>query len=365
MKVLQITNTLLSGGAEKLIVDTAKLYIKKNIDVDILLLDGTKTPFIESLASVKKISIFSLGNRKNIYNPFNSFKIIKYFKNYDIIHVHLFPAIYWVAFAKILTKPGCKIVMTEHNSSNRRRDKKIFKILDKLVYKQFDRIITISNAVDINLKKHLGNHFNNFIKINNGIDLKIFNNAIAYSKEELEFNTNDKLILQVSSFTPQKDQETLIRVMQKLPNNCKLLLVGQGPLEEKLKTLTNELGLANKVFFLGIRSDVPRLLKSVDIVVLSSNYEGLSLSSVEGMASGKPFLASDAPGLTEVVENAGILFPPKDIEKLKEHIINLLNDSKLYLNTSQKCIQRAKKFDVDIMVENHINLYDELLEKNN
>lgn len=363
MKVLQVTNSLRSGGAEKLIADTTNLYANEKIDVSVLLMDGTKTPFYEKVSS-NKIPVFSLGfGIKNIYNPFNIFKVIKYLKEYDIIHVHLFPALYWVAFAKLLSFSKCKLVVTEHNSTNRRRDNPIFKFLDPIIYKKYDQIVTISKSVDENLKKHLGKKFKNFYKINNGIDLHVFNNALPYSKEELNYKENDTLLIQVSSFTPQKDQETLIKVMPQLPENYKLLLVGAGPLESQLKELTTELNIAHKVHFMGIRSDVPRLLKSVDIVLLSSNYEGLSLSSVEGMACGKPFIASDAPGLTEVVENAGLLFPIGDIDQLKNTIIKLTSDDTYYQTVVNDCLERANEFDVNKMVQKHITLYKTLIGK--
>ena len=357
MKILQITNSLMSGGAEKLIVETSPLYSKKSINIDVLLLDGTKTQFLNTLSKNKNISIFSLGKRKNIYNPLNIFKLIKYLKKYNVIHVHLFPAIYWVAFAKIVSFSSCKIIMTEHNSTNRRRENPILSFFDKIVYNQYYKIITISDAVDTNLREHLGEKFTEFYRINNGINLDKFENASSYSKEELNFKETDKLLIQVSSFTPQKDQKTLIRLLKELPEDFKLLFVGHGPLLNETKELSKELYVGDRVHFLGLRSDVPKLLKSVDFVILSSNYEGLSLSSVEGMACGKPFLASDAPGLNEVVKNAGILFPIGDTKTLKNSILKLTNNDKIYNETVIKCQQRARDFDINLMINRHIELY--------
>jgi len=99
----------------------------------------------------------------------------------------------------------------------------------------------------------------------------------------------------------------------------------------------SERNLFSKVRFLGIRDDVPRLLKSVDNVVLSSNYEGLSLSSVEGLASGKPFLASDVPGLTEVVGDSGILFENKNYKSLAKYILKLNNEPDFKETVTKQC----------------------------
>ena len=96
--------------------------------------------------------------------------------------------------------------------------------------------------------------------------------------------------------------------MSELPNNYSLQIVGDGPRRPILEKLAEE----KNVEFLGIRTDIPDILSSTDIVVLSSHWEGLSLSSIEGMASGRPFIASDVDGLHEMVNGAGVLFPDGD-----------------------------------------------------
>ena len=99
-----------------------------------------------------------------------------------------------------------------------------------------------------------------------------------------------------------------------------------------------------------------------DVVVLSSKYEGLSLSSIEGMASGKPFVASNVPGLKEVVEGAGILFPPGDEIKLAAELKHLAEDQDYYRRISEQCVERAKNYDIVEMVEKHIALYKKIIE---
>ena len=360
MKVLQLINSLSAGGAEKLLVDAAKMYSEKGIDVDVLLLYGEKTPFYNSLSKEKNIKIFSLSESSNVYNPLYIFKLKKYLKMYDVIHVHLFPSIYWVAIAKMISFKKHKIIFTEHNTTNRRRNSKLFKFVDKIIYKQINKIITISDSVDDSLKKHLGAKFKNIYKIYNGINLGEIKNAVGYTKSDLNLPDTTKLIIQVSSFTPQKDQSTVINTMTQLNDNIHLLLVGNGPLKDEKMRLAKELGVHKRVHFLGIRDDVPKLLKSVDIVILSSFFEGLSLSSVEGMISGKPFIASDVPGLTEVVKDAGILFKCGDTTALST-IMNQLLDDKVYSEKiAQACIKKAMNFDINKMTNEYIEIYKTL-----
>ena len=364
MKVLQFINSLSAGGAERLLVDSAIAYHKRGVEVDILLIKGGPSPFRERLKPYPNIKILALSESASVYNPKHIFYLNRLFKNYNIIHVHLFPALYWTALAKIISKKKHKIIFTEHNTTNRRQDSFIFKKFDKIIYKQYNRIVTISDAVDKRLKMHLAKKFSNIVKIYNGINLKEIEKAIPYNRDELGFSKQDKLLLQVSSFTPQKDQPTLIKSLLHLTDDFKLLLVGNGPLQNENILLAKKLGLEKRIHFLGIRKDVPKLLKSVDLVILSSHYEGLSLASVEGLASGKPFIASNVPGLTEVVKDAGILFSDNNEEELSQKINLLVNDKKHHDNTISKCLKRSKNFDIDIMTKNYLELYKDCYRNN-
>lgn len=356
MKVLQIINSLNTGGAEKLVLELLPLFTEKGLEVDLLILNGIEYPFLENLRKIFNGSIYSLGTG-SVYNPLLVFKIIPYISKYDIINVHLFPSIYWVSFAKALSFSKTKLVYTEHNTHNKRRNSKWFKIIDRIVYKSYKKIITISDEVDYNIKKHLDYSNSKFQLINNGINTNLYKTALPYNKNKF-FSKNDSILIQVSSFREQKDQQTLIKSIKLLPKNIKLLLVGEGPLIENSKKLVKELNLKSRVSFLGIRMDVPRLLKTADIVVLSSHHEGLSLSSIEGMASGRPLVASNVAGLREIVKDAGVLFESENNIDLSNKIKELLNNQHYYNQIIDSCLLRAKEFDIDKMANKYLKLYN-------
>ncbi len=360
MKILQVINSLGAGGAEKLVVDMSAAFSKRGLKVTVLLLDGTPTSLLKKLKAHSNIEIISLEKGKSIYNPLFVFKIKKIIKEFDMVHVHLFPSSYWVAFARCISFNKPNIIFTEHNTTNRRRDKPLFKYIDRWVYKQYQRIVTISDAVDTSLKHYLGTGFDHSIKIYNGIHLETFTNAKPYLKSELGFSTNDKLLIQVSSFTAQKDQKTLIKAISTLPTNYNLLLVGHGPLIEDAKLLVKQLNLEQRVQFLGIREDVPSLLKSVDVVVLASHYEGLSLSCIEGMASGKPFIASNTPGLGDIVADAGLVFEDKNHKALAEQIVLIIENIELRKEIIKTCQSKASKFDINLMFNSYLKIYNNL-----
>ncbi len=363
MKILQVINSLATGGAEKLLLETLPLYRKKGIEMDILVLNGTDTSFMKQLKALNCCAVYSLGIA-SVYNPLLIFKIIPYLRKYDIVHVHLFPAQYWVVFAKIISFPKVQLIFTEHSSSNRRLKNILFRFIDKYIYKFYSIIICITQDIQKILKEHTGLYAKKLPIIENGINLSIIRQSIAIEKIKINssLDSTNKIIIQVASFNEPKDQDTLIRSMVYLPNSIKLLLIGEGALKKKCQDLVATLNLKERVFFLGLRMDVPKLLKTADVVVLSSKYEGLSLSSIEGMASGNPFIASDVPGLSEVVKGAGILFPIGNAKQLAKEISKLLDSPKHYQFVANACQKRAAKYDIHKMVDQHINIYKSMYE---
>ena len=106
-----------------------------------------------------------------------------------------------------------------------------------------------------------------------------------------------------------------------------------------------------------MRTDVARLLHTADIVVMSSHYEGLSLSNIEGMSVDKPFIASDVDGLHEITEGFGILFPHEDPDALSKIIERLSTDKEYYNKIATSCYNRAQQFDIAKMVERYEKVY--------
>lgn len=356
MKILHVITSLQTGGAEKLMVEIIPQLINLGNEVELLVFNGVYTPFYKELEK-KGIKIYNLGFYKNVYDIRNLFNLIKFFrkKSYDIVHTHNTAAQLFVAF---LPKFKHFMITTEHNTNNRRRNWKWYKMIDRCMYSKYDKIICISNQAEINLKKYLGNTFNHkIITIYNGVNIDKFMNAVGNQSA----SNHKKIITMVAGFRSQKDQDTLIKAFSILPKNkFELWLVGDGERRNELEMLAKTEGVAENTKFWGIRQDVPCILKSSDLIVMSSHYEGLSLSSVEGMSVGKPFIASDVDGLHEITEGAGLLFKHGDYVQLANLILELTNDRKLYNKTAEKCLQRARQYDISKMVDGYIGVYQSL-----
>jgi glycosyltransferase involved in cell wall biosynthesis len=362
MKILQAITSLHTGGAEKLLTDSISLYRKMGFEMELLLLNGDETPFFLTLKkSGVKIHYLTKGNIKKIYNPLLVFRIIPYLRKYDVIHVHLFPTLYWVALAKLLTFSKVKLIFTEHSTNNKRRQKTVMRIFDRFIYAQYKMIISISEGVNANIKSHLSFKEDKFQIINNGICLDTYESATPVPLNELGIPGNTEFILMTARFNVQKDPKTLIHAFHLLKND-KLFLIfaGDGPLRNESEKLVRDLQIENRVKFLGVRNDMPDIIKASNICVLSSNWEGFGLVAAEYMASGKPAIVSDVDGLREVVAGAGLLFPAGDEKILTERINELLSDRDYYEKVAQACLGRSKEYDINRMIDQYVKLYNSM-----
>ena len=355
MKVLHVITSLSTGGAEKLMVDLLPRLRDLGNDVELLIFDGSRTPFYNELEQ-NGIKIHHLSIGGNVYNPLNIFKLVKYLKHYDLIHTHNTACQYFVPLAKMISFAKCKLVTTEHSSSNRRRKHNWFRPIDRWMYNRYKRVICISDQTEINIKEYLQSDNTNICTIYNGVNISRFANANPSKEITSKFEGLHTAIM-VAGFRYEKDQPTLIKAYKHLPENFHLILVGDGTKRTELETLITDLQLQDRVHLLGLRTDVPELLKASDVVVMSSHFEGLSLSNIEGMSSGNPFVASDVDGLREITSGYGVLFPHEDDKALADAILKLSTDKEYRQSVIEKCQQRAKQYDINIMAEKYDKQY--------
>lgn len=362
MKILFVITSLRLGGAERMVAELSPLIVKLGHQVDIFLFDGTDTPLLKVLEK-ENIKIFPAPKGAlQMWNPLHLFKLRKLIRkgNYDIVHSHNSPAQILTSFVPKNTKT--KLVTTEHNTTNNRRKYFFLKWIDPFIYKPYDHIVCVSEKTRDNLIKDLAINPDKVAVIPNGINLSYYSPDIKmeFTAPLPTVDPGDKIILMTGAFRKQKDQPTLIRAMAFLPSNYKLWLAGGWKLKEKAEILSQSLGLIDRISFLGSRDDIPALMQLVDLNVLSTHYEGLPLSAVEAMASGKPFIASDVPGISDIVGKAAFLVPEADPMALAKGIIEVLENPTLYNTISKKCKYKASQFDIRKTLEAHISLYKDL-----
>lgn len=224
------------------------------------------------------------------------------------------------------------------------------------MYSRYSIVFAVSQATANNLKSHVTMSCP-VITIPNGISIQRYAEAQAVNKDSLGCSANTFLIVMVAAFRPQKDQDTAIRAMLHLPAHTMLCLVGDGVRRAECEQLAKQLDLSDRIIFTGVRPDVPNILKAADAVVMSSHYEGFGLAAVEGMAAGKPVIASDVPGLADIVRDYGMLFPKEDDEALAKAITQLISDSSLYASIAERCVRRASAYDLRKTSQAYIDTY--------
>jgi glycosyltransferase involved in cell wall biosynthesis len=200
--------------------------------------------------------------------------------------------------------------------------------------------------------------------IHNGIPLSQFSRPANFTlRNTLTMATGQPIILTTARLDKQKGHSHLLAAAA-LVREGLFVLAGNGPERIALEARARQLGVADRVIFLGHRDDIPDLMASCDLFVLPSLNEGLPLSVLEAMAAGKPVIASAIGGMDEIIMSGetGLLVPPADPASLAGAIRMLLSDSVFAqrLATAGKAYVH-RKFSAETMVRRVAQIYDELL----
>ena len=357
MKILHVIPQVWIGNwAAKVLLDLVTYQAKEYSEVSVVTLSDMR-PSLEyeiKNAGCKFKSLYG-----NCYNPLLVFKLIKEIIKYDLIHVHLFPSLYWIAIAKLFVTSNIKFVYTEHSARNNRQKVPFLKYFERFIYCQYDRIIAVSNAVKLSLTKR-GIPKDKIDVVYNGVVVSDEELKRSIDREDIDIPDNAFLITQVSRFYPQKDQSTLIRALSLLPNNCYVVFIGDGPLLYRNIELAKKLSVYQRIRFLGARRDVIPIMKASDVIVLSTHYEGFCISLLEALMVGKPVVASKVEGVDEALENAGILCEPMNERDFSSAIFKLMNNNDYYNLISERCHDRGKCFTAKSMSTSNMNIYNNL-----
>ena len=384
MKILHIITSLRTGGAERLVAELAQRHQADGDEVEVLLFDGTRTPLVDELEK-GGIPVHALGKGfAAMSNPLLLPALARFLRKhpFDFVHTHNTSCQILTAMVPALTR-----VTTEHGTMNRRRNWRWFKPIDRWMYGRYKKIVCVGEETRKTLSDWLDRPEldKKMTVIPNGIDLQRIVNASpaeelcagpstgsgtgkaidSGSGTAVSSGTGSYKILMVSAFRPEKDQQTLIRAIQQLPEEYQLFLAGGAETPENQKIIDDCKALAKglRVHFLGVRPDVPNLLAAADAVVLSSKHEGMSLSVLEGMASGKPMIASDVEGMRDLVGGAGLLFPQGDAEALATLIREVCENPEKAREIGRKCRERAMQYDIAETAKRYHALYEEVLAK--
>ena len=207
--------------------------------------------------------------------------------------------------------------------------------------------------------------------IPSGIDFTPYKEAMSsdYLRREFGFADDDFLVGIVAHLADHKGHKYLIRaakILKEQTSKIKIIIVGEGPLKMELTKEAKDSGVEDFVFFLGFRDDVPRILSSLDLFVLSSYLEGMGTSIMDAMACRLPVVATRTGGIPEVVKHreTGILVPPRNPSSLAKAILKLYKDPELSRRLGERGYRVVhRKFSSEAMADKMGELYARLAMK--
>lgn len=291
----------------------------------------------------------------------------------NLLHVHyaIPHASAAVNAQQILLSYGIKIpiVTTLHGTDITLLGKdKSFKPVIEYAINKSDAITVVSES----LKKDTLNNFNITKKINtisNFIDIDIYKNNYDVTLKKTFVKNNEYLITHISNFRKVKRVCDVIRIFQKVNSKIpsKLLMIGDGPDRIRAETLARDLGIEDKVRFLGKINITYKILACSDIFVLPSESESFGLVALEAMASKNAIVSTNIGGISElnIDKKTGFLSKVGDIEKMTNDIILLLQKPELLEKFKTNAYERSSKFDLQEILPMYLNIYYELCKPQN
>ncbi len=362
IKVLHLFTTMDNGGVESFLYN---YYINMNhteIAFDFIV-PGDKIGFLENDVKKMNSNVYHVSLFKK--HPFQQIKQLSKIVregNYDIIHCHGYKSFIGIFLGKMHKVPNR--IIHSHMAFVKET------IFEKTIRKIITYIIKIYAtdffACGLDAARWLyGNKFYNSGKvkiINNAIDLDKFKFNEKYRKKfREEINCTDEILIgNVARLSKQKNQLYSLKIIKKLLEekvNAKLVLVGSGEDEKLLKKEAKKLGVDSNTLFLGIRSDVNKLLSGLDVFILPSLYEGLPVVLAEVQASGLNCLVSNTvTDEIKVTNNIKYLPLEEDCNNWVNYIKKLLKKEKYDRLANYKKMKNGK-YDIKSQSEKLYNLY--------
>jgi glycosyltransferase involved in cell wall biosynthesis len=287
----------------------------------------------------------------------------------EVIHAHQYTPFFYSALAKTLCGFRPKLILTEHGRHYPDRVSPLRRAVNRLALDWLaDSVTACCRFSAEGLTRNDGFAGKRIEVIENGIELERYGPPAdkGLAKEDAGLDPGRRYLAHVARHHPVKDQRTLIRgfalAAQDLPG-VDLLMAGDGPLRRELESLAAGLRVADRVKFLGIRTDVPELMRAADAFVLTSVSEAASLTLLEAMATGLPAVVTDVGGNPEIVRHGreGLLFARGDEAGCARAIRRLFRDPGLAARLGEAGRERvAEHYRLGRTVDQYYNIYRRL-----
>ena len=344
IRVLEVLATLKRAGAERTAVTLARGLDPARFHCEVVsLFDPFAGGFEPELAGAG-IPVRHLGKRRG-FDPRIYLRLSRVMREFrpNIVHTHS----YVLRYAWPVTRAA--IVHTIHNVAAREVDR-FGRMLHRIAMRRGARSVAISREVARSFRVLYGREPEAVIP--NGVDLPAAQVSRADWRRANGFSEDDVLIASVARLDPQKNPLLLIDALPSDPR-CHLLLAGDGSLAPEVRKRAG-----GRVHLLGVRTDIPELLRACDVFALASDYEGLPVAVIEAMAAGLPVVATRVGGLPELVtEQTGVLVPPRDARALSRALTPLVASPASRTAMGERAQRRAQEFGAQRMIDAYAALF--------
>jgi glycosyltransferase involved in cell wall biosynthesis len=371
LRVLQVITSLERGGAENHLLALLTHADRDAFQFETAVLSGEGE--LVGVFRQAEIPVHVLQAHSR-FDPFALGRLVRVLRDghYDIVHSHLFRA---DIFARLavgqLGERAPLLVSTRHN------DDRFFLnpfvgIAHYMLSSRQDLIIAISDHIARFTVSRGVRYPSRVRRVYHGIEPNV-TQALEHDgkliRTELGLDPQDFVVGNVGRLALQKGQRHLILAMplllERVPR-AHAVIAGSGDLEDYLRDLALEVGVADRVHVLGPRRDVPALMHAIDVFAMPSIWEGFGLVLLEAMAAGRPVVASRVATIPEVVADGetGVLVPPGDPVALAEALAELAHDSERARSLGEAGRERLRKrFSIEKMVGDTEMLYRELVDE--
>jgi glycosyltransferase involved in cell wall biosynthesis len=341
VKVLYVFAALPVGGAEEVLVTEVEGLDPTRFDPRICVLSeiGPVGKLLESRGFPVKALQRMKSHRFDPWIIRDLYRLIKTEK-VEVVHTHLYDGNKYGRLAAGLARVPC-LISHYHNVYVRRRTK--YHLINRALSLLNDRILAVSQAVKESVVRFDRIAPERIEVLYNGIDPSRFEGDFQDSDVRQKFGVKpeDFLIGVVARLEEQKGHIYLFRALtQLLPAfpQIKVLIVGDGSRRSALEFSVREMGLSERVLFVGTRKDIPEILAALDLFIQPSLWEGFSLAILEALAIGAPVVATAVGGAAEVIRPGidGLLIPPGEVSSLIATVREVILDPRKYREMGQR-----------------------------
>lgn len=356
--ILFFVKSMNMGGTSNVILQLCKILQPHVNKIVVCSIGGKMVDDLDTLG-IKHIKIGNVGK----HNPVEFIKIIKKLNSIikkeeiTVIHTHHRMSAFYTAIMK--KKFNFVFINTAHNTFYNNKS------ITRFSYKKA-QIIACGEMVKKNLVEYFGIPDSQVTVVHNAIEEFDGNNKEVKLIKKLK-DEGYYIVANVGRFAEQKGMKYFIDsypFVKQQTDKIKYLLIGDGEDKAKLEKQINELGIQKDIIFLGFRRDVQNVLSQTDLLVLSSLWEGLPLTPIEGFSVGKTVVATAVDGTIEIIENGknGFLISPKNPQEIAEKVIYLFENPEIQRKLENEAYQTFKtEFSFEQFTKNILDYYKKIV----